>query len=72
MKNLYKLFNLLVLILLAFGAICWGIWGICKVEIIPLFFGQSAAQALYGILGVCGLYGVHLFIDYAKKEWCKH
>ena len=69
MSNLLKIFNLIVLILIAFGAICWGIWGFFHVEVLAVFFGPSTARVIYCIFGISGLYGVHIFVDYAKKVW---
>ncbi|MCH9633254.1 MAG: hypothetical protein S4CHLAM6_16070 [Chlamydiae bacterium] len=69
MSNILKIFNLVVLVLIVFGAISWGIWGFFNVEIIPVFFGPKAGRIIYCIFGLCGIYGVHIFVDYAKKEW---
>ena len=69
MSNILKIFNLLALILLAFGGIAWGIWGFFHVEVIGVLFGPSTARVLYCIFGFCGIYGVHIFVDYAKKVW---
>lgn len=69
MKFLFKLFNLLVMALIVFGALIWGIWGFFHVEVLAVFFGPKTARILYCAFGFCGLYGVHLLVDYAKKEW---
>ena len=44
MSNLLKLFNLLVLMLIVFGAISWGMWGFFNVEIISVFLGQKQLE----------------------------
>lgn len=69
MKNLFKIFNLIALALIVIGAIAWGTWGFFHVEILVIIFGAATARILYCIIGILGIYGVHLFVDYTKKEW---
>lgn len=69
MKFLFKLFNLLVMALIVFGALSWGIWGFFHVEVLAVLFGSETARIFYCVFGFCGIYGVHLMIDHTKKEW---
>lgn len=69
MKFFFKVFNLLTFALLVFGGLCWGIWGFFRVEVLSVFFGPQTAKVLYCVIGICGIYGVHIFVDYTKKDW---
>lgn len=69
MSNFLKTLGLVALIIITFGAICWGVWGFFHVEVLALFFGPKTARVIYCIFGVCGIYGIHIFVDYAKKTW---
>lgn len=69
MRSLFKIFNIIVLIIIVLGALSWGIWGFFHVEVLAVFFGPESARVLYCIIGLCGMYGVHLFVDYSRKTW---
>ncbi len=69
MRSLFKLFNITILIIIVLGALCWGVWGFFHVEILAALFGPKAARIAYCVIGLCGMYGVHLFVDYTRKTW---
>lgn len=69
MTTFKKLFNIIAMFLIVIGAIMWGIWGFFQIEVFVAFFGQTTARVLYSIIGIFGLYGMHLFIEFAKREW---
>lgn len=69
MNCLFKIFNVAAFGLIVLGGIVWGLWGFFHVEVLAVFFGPGTAKVLYCVIGVLSVYGVHLFIDYARKTW---
>lgn len=61
-----KIFNIFAMLMMVLSAVCWGIWGFFDVEILPTLMGKTLSQIFYFAFGALGLYGVHLFIEYAK------
>lgn len=46
------------------GAISWGIWAFFRIDIMPTLFGIDAGTVIYAIIGVSGVYGIFLFIEF--------
>lgn len=58
--------EIIALILIVIGAINWGLVGIFNFNFVDWVVGAQtvAAQVIYIVIGVCGLYGIaHIFKD---------
>ncbi len=71
MKNCIKILNIIVMALMVVGSISWLIEGFFYIDALSTFFGPKVGRTLYRIIGASGIYGVHLFIDYARVIWNK-
>lgn len=63
---LRKVFNIFSIFMMVLSALCLGIWGFFKVDILPALMGEGLSTFFYCAFGVLGLYGVHLFVEYSK------
>ncbi len=53
--------------LIVIGAICWGILGFFNVEVLNVLLGERISKIAYCTIGVFGLYGVHIYMEYSKR-----
>lgn len=63
LRKLFNIFSFLMLVLCTLSA---GIEGLFQVKILGALMGTHLSRALYYSFAFFGLYGVHLFIEYAK------
>jgi uncharacterized membrane protein YuzA (DUF378 family) len=67
-SKLKKGLNIICLFFLVLSALSFGFWGFFQVEVLPTLMGESLSQFFYCLMGLFGLYGVHLFIEYSKNQ----
>ncbi len=53
--------------LIVIGAVCWGILGFFNIEVLNVLLGEKISKIAYCSIGIFGLYGVHLYIEYSKR-----
>lgn len=68
-STLKKRVNLICLFFLVLSALSFGFLGFFQVEVLPTLMGGGLSRFFYCLMGLFGLYGVHLFIEYSKNQF---
>ena len=60
-----KVIDKIALVLIIIGAINWGLIGIFNFDLVSAIFGEMSiiSRIVYGLVGVCGLWGIKLLFD---------
>ncbi len=65
--NFRKVLNIFSMSLIVIGAVCWGILGFFNIEILNVLLGERISKIVYCTIGIFGLYGIHIYMEYSKR-----
>ena len=60
-----KIITAIASILIVLGALNWGLYGICKIDLVESFFGglkKPLGKGIYTLIGLAGLYSLFYVI----------